>query len=53
VTRQARNLLMNPKARADSIKFLIRDRDTKFAAECPSGTGCYFRKIWVTFFVWP
>ncbi len=32
VTQQARNLLMNLEGSADSLKFLIRDRDTKFTA---------------------
>jgi putative transposase len=32
VTQQARNLLMNLEGHADSLKFLIRDRDTKFTA---------------------
>jgi putative transposase len=32
VTQQARNLLMEPGGQAKTIKFLTRDRDTKFTA---------------------
>jgi hypothetical protein len=32
VTQQARNLLMALEDHADSVKFLLRDRDTKFTA---------------------
>ena len=32
VTQQARNLLMNIEGHADGLKFMIRDRDTKFTA---------------------
>ena len=32
VTQQARNLLMDPDGKAEAIKFLIRDHDTKFTA---------------------
>jgi transposase InsO family protein len=32
VTQQARNLLIDLEGSADSLKFLIRDRDTKFTA---------------------
>lgn len=32
ITQQARNLLMTLEEHGDSLKFLIRDRDTKFTA---------------------
>ena len=43
MTQQARNLLMNLEGRTDSLKFLIRDRDTKFTA----ASGAVFTAIGV------
>jgi putative transposase len=34
VTQQARNLLVDLKERPKAVKYLIRDRDTKFTAAC-------------------
>jgi hypothetical protein len=48
VTQQARNLLMDLDERADAIKFLPRDRDTKITAAFDAvliATGIRIRKV--------
>jgi putative transposase len=45
VTQQARNLLMNLDDHADGLKFLVRDRDAKFAAAFDAMFGAAGVKI--------